>query len=219
MCFCFLYGFNSLLPSHFWIKGGRHFILFYLIQPLGDAVHEIVKWLCLTSKVWAEDMPEMDRVRLNHKVLLLTLPSANHRRGASEILLGCSISPSTSPLSSSSSPNQDAVQLSPQRLPLACASSYHFPIPFAGWLIGVMITSYFWHAWGLRGWVLCDMMSKALVKTVAGGATLNHQRWSLTQRQEVAEGKRWRESGGKYGASVLTAPFFRLAAHKQHQDS
>lgn len=41
------------------------------------------------------------------------------------------------------------------------------------------------------------MMSKALVKTAAGGAVLNRQRWSLTQQQEVAEGKEMEGVGGE----------------------
>lgn len=43
------------------------------------------------------------------------------------------------------------------------------------------------------------MMSKALVKTAAGGAALNRQQWSLTQQQEVAEGKEM-EGVGEEGA-------------------
>lgn len=33
---------NSL-PSHSWIKRGRHFILFNLVQPPGEAVDEMVE--------------------------------------------------------------------------------------------------------------------------------------------------------------------------------
>lgn len=63
------------------------------------------------------------------------------------------------------------------------------------------------------------MMSKALVKTVAGGAALNCQQGSLTQQQEVAEGKEMEGVKGKGRSLCPDSPIFCLSAHKRQQDS
>lgn len=82
-----------------------------------------------------------------------------------------------------------------------------------------MISSYFWQSPGVCGdgvsvtWCLKHLSKQRLEeqrRTAKGGDWHSSWRW---QRE-----RRWRESGEKCGASVLTAPFFRLAARKQRWD-